>query len=264
MKYRPTLRVITLFLTASLLAGLSGFSFAAGLSCSARSGNTTVPLLELYTSEGCSSCPPADDWLSSLRQSGLVPDRVVPLALHVDYWNDLGWEDSFSQKKFTDRQYRLAGLNRMRTVFTPQFVLNGRNLSRWQSRADSEIKRINATAAQAGISLVLSRHARDIGITADAETLNQPAQTDLYLVVYENNLSHDIEAGENQNLTLHHDYVARQLIGPVPLKDSGKVHFARNISLDKSWKESDMGIVAFVQNRNDGAVLQALSLPLCR
>ena len=258
------MRVITLFLTASLLAGLPGFSFAAGLSCSARSGNTTVPLLELYTSEGCSSCPPADDWLSSLRRSGLVPDRVVPLALHVDYWNDLGWEDSYSQKTFTDRQYRLADLNRMRTVFTPQFVLNGRNLTRWHSRADSEIKRINATAPQAGIALVLSRHARDIGITADAETLSQMAQTDLYLAVYENNLSHDIGAGENQNLTLHHEYVARQLIGPVPLKDNGKVHLVRDISLDKSWKESDMGVVAFVQNRNNGAVLQALSLPLCR
>jgi len=182
----------------------------------------------------------------------------------VDYWNDLGWEDSYSQKTFTDRQYRLANLNRMRSVFTPQFVLNGRNLSRWHSQAKGEIKRINATAAQAGITLVLSRHARDIGITAEAETLSQPAQADLYLAVYENNLSHDIEAGENQDLTLHHDYVARQLLGPVPLKDSGKVHFVRNISLDKSWKESDMGVVAFVQNRTNGAVLQALSLPLCR
>ena len=258
------MRVITLILTASLLTGLSGISFATELSCSARSGNTTVPLLELYTSEGCSSCPPADDWLPSLRRSGLVPDRVVPLALHVDYWNDLGWEDSYSQKTFTDRQYRLADLNRMRSVFTPQFVLNGRNLSRWHSQADSEIKRINATAPQARITLVLSRHARSIGITADAETISPTAQTDLYLAVYENNLSHDIGAGENQNLTLRHDYVARQLIGPVPLKDAGKVRFVRNISLDKSWNESEIGVVAFVQNRNNGEVLQALSLPLCR
>jgi hypothetical protein len=193
-----------------------------------------------------------------------VPDRVVPLALHVDYWNDLGWEDSYSQKTFTDRQYRLAGLNRMRSVFTPQFVLNGRNLSRWHSQADSEIRRINTMAPQARITLLLSRHARRIGITADAETIKPAAQTDLYLAVYENNLSHDIGAGENRDLTLHHDYVVRQLIGPVPLKDSGKVRFVRNISLDKIWKESDMGVVAFVQNRNNGEVLQALSLPFCR
>ena len=113
-------------------------------------------------------------------------------------------------------------------------------------------------------STAAARNARRIGITADAETISQPTQTDLYLAVYENNLSHDIGAGENQNLTLHHDYVARQLIGPVPLQDAGKVHFVRNISLDKSWKESDMGVVAFVQNRNNGEVLQALSLPLCR
>jgi len=258
------MRFFILLLTASLLAGQSGISPAAELSCSAQSGNTTVPLLELYTSEGCSSCPPADEWLSSFRQSGLVPDRVVPLALHVDYWNDLGWEDNYSQKTFTDRQYRLADLNRMRSVFTPQFVLNGRNLSRWHSQTDSEIKRINATAPLARITLVLSRHARKIGITADAETNNQAAQTDLYLAIYENNLSHDIGAGENRDLTLHHDYVARQLIGPIPLKDTGKIHFVQDISLDKSWKASDMGVVAFVQNRNNGEVLQSLSLPLCR
>lgn len=263
MKYRPVMRICTLLLTGSLLAGLSGMATAGGLSCSARSGNSTVPLLELYTSEGCSSCPPADEWLSSLRSSGLVPYRVVPLALHVDYWNDLGWEDSYSQKAFTDRQYRLADQNRMRTVFTPQFVLNGRNLSRWHSQADSEIRRINAMAPRASITLVVSRDARNIGITADAETINPAAQTDLYLAVYENNLSHDIGAGENEGLLLRHDYVARQLIGPVPLEKTGKVHFMRNLSLDKSWKASDMGVAAFVQIRQNGEVLQALSLPLC-
>jgi len=257
------MRMLILLSTVLLLTGLSGTSSATGLSCSARSGNTTVPLLELYTSEGCSSCPPADEWLSSLGNSGLIPDRVVPLAMHVDYWNDLGWEDSYSQKAFTDRQYRLADLNRMRSVFTPQFVLNGRNLSRWHSQADSEIKRINATAPQAGISLVLSRDARSLGIVADAESINPAAQTDLYLAIYENNLSHKIGAGENRDLTLHHDFVTRQLIGPVPLKDAGTAHFTRNISLDKSWKASDMGVVAFVQNRENGEVLQALSLPLC-
>ena len=109
---------------------------AQAMQCTARSSAATTALVELYTSEGCSSCPPADDWLFSLGQSGLVPDRVVPLALHVDYWNDLGWEDSYSQKTFTDRQHRLADLNRMRSVFTPQFVLNGRNLSHWHSQAD--------------------------------------------------------------------------------------------------------------------------------
>ena len=258
------MRIFTLLLTTSLLSGLSGMSSSAELTCSAQSGNATVPLLELYTSEGCSSCPPADEWLSSLRRSGLAPDRVVPLSLHVDYWNNLGWEDSYSQKAFTDRQYRLADLNRLRSVFTPQFVLNGRNLSRWHSQADSEIKRINATAPQARITLALSREAHNLGITADAETINPAAQTDLYLAVYENNLSHEIRAGENRGLTLRHDYVTRQLIGPLPLKDTGKIRFVRNISLDKSWKASDLGVVAFVQHRHNGEVLQAVSLPLCR
>lgn len=263
MKFWPDMRIITWMSAASLLV-LSDVSSAAEQACSAHSRNSTVPLLELYTSEGCSSCPPADDWLSSLRRSGLAPDHVVPLALHVDYWNDFGWEDSFSQKMFTDRQYRLADLNRLRTVFTPQLVLNGRNLSRWHSQADSEIRRINTMTPQAGISLSLSRQAHSVSISANAETFKPEMPADLYLAVYENNLSREIGAGENRDLTLHHDYVARQLIGPLPLKDTGKVRFERNIPLDKSWKESDLGVVAFVQNRRDGEVLQALSLPLCR
>ena len=84
------------------------------------------------------------------------------------------------------------------------------------------------------------------------------------MALYENDLTRRIDAGENRGLTLHHDYVVRRLIGPVSLDKSGAAHLTRQVLPDKAWKENDMGIAAFVQDRGDGDVLQALALPLCR
>jgi hypothetical protein len=235
----------------------------AAQSCSARSGTSTTALLELYTSEGCSSCPPADRWLASLPERGLVPGRVVPLALHVDYWNDLGWEDPYSQKIFSRRQYRLAGLAGTRTVYTPQFVLNGDDLPHWRSLADAAIRRVNAGAARANIALTLSRDTHPLEVTADARAENDGRHAEMYVALYENNLVGHVDAGENRGRTLRHDFVVRRLIGPVPL-DKGAAHFTQHLALDKEWKENDLGVAAFVQNRDNGEVWQALALPLCR
>lgn len=237
---------------------------AVSSSCSASSGDFTVALLELYTSEGCSSCPPADNWLATLTARGLVPERVVPLALHVDYWNDLGWEDPYSQKTFARRQYRLAGLVGARTVYTPQFILNGRDLPRWRSKAEAAIRKINAARPRADIELKLSRNARRIGVTADSRTKDNGSQTETYIALYESNLVSRIPAGENQGLTLRHDFVVRRLLGPMTPNEKGVVHVTRDIELEEAWKETDMGVAAFVQDRDSGEVWQALALPLCR
>src|SRR6266571_7732487 len=93
---------------AAVAALLAGVVHAAGPACSAYSGAHTTALVELYTSEGCDSCPPADHWLSSLFGRGLRPDQVVPLALHVDYWDYIGWKDPFAKGEFSVRQRKLA------------------------------------------------------------------------------------------------------------------------------------------------------------
>src|SRR5688572_7976417 len=98
----PLLRSFVLLSTSLLAVPVSAAV------CQASSGGTSVALLELYTSEGCDSCPPADRWVAALRKNGLGPDRVVPLALHVDYWNHLGWTDRFARAAFTERQRELA------------------------------------------------------------------------------------------------------------------------------------------------------------
>jgi Protein of unknown function (DUF1223) len=91
-----------------------------------QSSQRQVSLLELYTSEGCSSCPPAEAWLSKLKNSQGLWDEFVPVAFHVDYWDNLGWKDRFSDEQYTERQKSYAQLWSASDIYTPEFVLNGK------------------------------------------------------------------------------------------------------------------------------------------
>lgn len=252
-------------LVTGLLAVFSGAAVATESACTARSGEHTTALLELYTSEGCSSCPPADEWLATLPGQHPVPDKLVPLALHVDYWNDLGWVDIYSQKKFSDRQSRRTFLNQGKAIYTPQVVLNGHVLPRWRQQADVTIPLVNATPAHADITLKMTRQADLVEVEMDARTRNNyKGQAEAYVAVYERNLVRRIEAGENRGRTLRHDFVVRELHGPAELDKDGAVHFAPRVKLDKGWKPADLGVAAFLQNRDTGEILQTVARTLCR
>ena len=115
---------------ASALAAMP----AVAAECTATSGAQRVPVLELYTSEGCDSCPPADKWISELPARKLGVDRVLALAFHVDYWNQLGWIDPFSQAAFSDRQRQHSKRRGVSFVVTPQLLLNGQEIGRASCR----------------------------------------------------------------------------------------------------------------------------------
>ena len=108
---------------ASLLVGALLAAPVHAAQCVAQSGPGTTALVELYTSEGCSSCPPADRWLASLGKRH-APTALVPLALHVDYWDYIGWKDPYAKREFSLRQRKLSQLQRMALVYTPQVVVN--------------------------------------------------------------------------------------------------------------------------------------------
>jgi hypothetical protein len=231
--------------------------------CTAASGATTAALVELYTSEGCSSCPPADRWLSALRSSGLGPDRLVPLGLHVDYWDYIGWKDPFASALFSARQRELAAAARARVVYTPQVVLAGKDYRGWSSRDRfmREIAAVNAAPSRARIELALQPGGAGSKLRAAASV---PAPADrkhavLYAALYENGLSNRVTAGENRGATLVHDYVVREWWGPISLDGAGKASLERALAR----APAQGGIAAFVQNRRTGEVLQALALPAC-
>jgi len=236
------------------------------MQCSARSSDRTVALVELYTSEGCDSCPPADRWLSSLGPKGYAPDRVVPIALHVDYWDYIGWKDPYARQAHSARQRKMAKLARAAMVYTPQVMLQGQDFRHWSDGAfEQAVSKINAQPAKARISLSVDRRRKDaFAVEAAAEVLGAAPTQDLalYLGAYENKLVSEVKAGENRGKSLPHDYVVLQWAGPFEFK-AGKLAERHVLPLLPRAVPGHSGVVAFVQNRATAEVLQAIMLPAC-
>jgi hypothetical protein len=255
-------------LLAACSIAVTGVARAADQACSAYSGPHTTALVELYTSEGCDSCPPADHWLSSLFSRGFRPDQVVPLSLHVDYWDYIGWKDPYAKGQFSARQRKLAAMRRPVIVYTPQVLLQGRDFRRWGSDDfGSEVEHINSRAARARIALVI-RAIEPGAIRADLSAmLFDPAERKnaaVYLAAYENRLASNVSAGENRGRRLEHDFVVREWVGPIAFGESLKVDESRSLTLLPGADRSNLGVAAFVQNRGTSEVLQALMLPACK
>ena len=254
-------------LQTALLVVLTLALPAQAAQCAARSGPHTTALVELYTSEGCDSCPPADRWLSSLASRGHAPERVVPIALHVDYWDYIGWKDPYAKALFSSRQRRLAQVMRAKIVYTPQVLLQGEDFRRWPTPAfDEAVARINARPARARIELALDRVFGDrFPVEARVEILepSQRADAGLYLASYENKLVSAVGAGENRGKTLMHDYVAFEWVGPLALGPDGRLGVSKTLPLLPRAVAANSGVIAFVQNRATAEVLQALMLPAC-
>ena len=232
--------------------------------CTARSGERTAALVELYTSEGCSSCPPADRWLSTL--GGRRAGQVVPLSLHVDYWDYIGWKDPYAKAAFSRRQRKMSQLQRAAFVYTPQVLLQGRDFRAWGTPAfDDAVAAINARPAGATIALRIDSIGKDriqAEVRAQARGVVE-TDTALYVAAYENKLVSQVAAGENRGHTLAHDYVVLEWQGPFPVTGGGEVVQRQSLALLPKAIPANSGVAAFVQNRRTAEVLQALMLPAC-
>jgi hypothetical protein len=251
------LNIQNTIVTAFILCASKNISAAE---CSAKSGALTVPLLELYTSEGCSSCPPADKWMSTIKSN-----QVTPLAFHVDYWDYIGWKDKFSKAEYSDRQRKGAAFAGAGFVYTPQFVMNGRDFKGWDnSRLNEVIEKYQTIASRANLTLNTTALANgEINLQATANAVN-PADAknaDIYVAIYENKLVSKVNAGENSGRELKHDYVVRHFFGAYQLNNQNA--FNKNFSLKPEWKDKAAGAVIFLQNSLNGEILQSLKLPFC-
>jgi len=226
--------------------------------CSLHSPAYRMALLELYTSEGCSSCPPADRFISGLRNDG-----AVVLSEHVDYWNYIGWKDPFSSKTFTDRQRWLSDLAGSRTIYTPEIFVGGKEVRDWAGSVPDVVKRINAQAAQADISIALGVVGA-AGLPVEVRA-SSAYEGKLYIALVESGLASQVVAGENRGRLLRHDFVVREWLEPVALSAGGKprsVMVSKVLALPAGATAGRLGISAFVQS-DQGQVLQALALPGC-
>ncbi|MBC7500508.1 MAG: DUF1223 domain-containing protein [Herminiimonas sp.] len=233
--------------------------------CSKQSPAHTVALLELYTSEGCSSCQAADRFVSGLLKPGMTLDQVVPLSLHVDYWDYIGWKDVYARAAFTERQRWLSALAGSRTIYTPEVFVGGRESRDWAARSGvmAAVRRTNDRPAQADVAITLGTPTT-AGLPVEINA--RAAQSgNLFIALYENGLVSKVAAGENSGTELRHDHVVRQWFGPFALSGNGnqpKAGWSQTIAMPSGAVYKNLGVAAFVQSTK-GEILQSLALPTC-
>jgi len=166
-----------------------------------RTTEQQTALIELYTSEGCSSCPPAEEWLSHLKNNPDLWTKFVPVAFHVDYWNNLGWRDRFASAQFTARQRNYAALWHGDSVYTPAFVLNGHEWRDW-----SMGKPFSPSDHAAGILTASWTDAGDVTATF-VPAADQSGPWTAHVALLGCGLSSKVNAGENRGHNLQHDFV---------------------------------------------------------
>jgi hypothetical protein len=240
---------------AWLIQASADVSAAPGPMCHATTGAQRGALVELYTSEGCSSCPPADRWFAGVAATA-DPLKLSMLAFHVDYWDSIGWPDRFGSGAFSARQHERVAHAGSAAVYTPQVMIGERVGFPWGTPATLETTRAaNALSSPLALDLVATVNLKALPIAVGA----LPSAS-LYLALYQNGLSTEVKAGENDGVLLHHERVVRQLLGPFPL--SGP-QWARSLYVAKprDARADQLGLTAFVQS-SKGDTLQALSLPL--
>lgn len=241
------LLVIWLLLPMNLLAQEVG---------TVKSPQHRVAVLELYTSEGCSSCPPADRFLSNLKAEGISDQQLIPMAFHVTYWDFIGWKDRFANKQFDERQHERAGKNKQDTVYTPQFIFAGEDYRRFASFSD-DINRLISQRASVDLELNVEKRSDTLLLNLKSDiSRSQLKKVSFYIVLVENNLSSNVEDGENEGERLQHDYVVRQFLGPYFQLENNQ-----SIELRPEWKLQDLSIIAFAEDPHTGEVLQAVRLP---
>jgi hypothetical protein len=230
--------------------------------CAVSSGASRAALVELYTSEGCNSCPPADRWFSRLPTAR--GEAVIPLAFHVDYWDYIGWKDHFASPAWSERQRERVRRGGGRIVYTPQVLLDGRDLKWHSGTAFREaVERAVAKPAGASLQVRLARKGDALAIeTTSALAAGGIAEADLYAAITESRLASDVKAGENRGERLDHDHVVRSL-GKVGVVGATARPLAFTRPIEPGWKAEDLAVVVWAQDRSTGEVLQAARLAYC-
>jgi hypothetical protein len=245
-------------------AALSFASVAANAACDAKSPDHLVALIELYTSEGCDSCPPADRWLSHLAGADAVR-RATPIAFHVDYWDRLGWKDRFASAKYTDRQYEQMRRQRSSFVFTPQVMLQGRDFGQWRSGSEpaAAIAAVNARRPRANIELTVEPQGPNaiVDVHVTVPDVRDRTHAMVAVALVQSKLFSDVKAGENAGKRLAHDHVVRQWRDGIALDAAGEVRQRMQFALPTD--PGPLEVVAFAEDAAGGDVLQALSLSFC-
>jgi len=219
-------------------------------------------VVELFTSEGCSSCPPADRLLAELVRTQPVPAaRVIAMSEHVDYWDNLGWKDPFSSASFTRRQNAYAATSGQGDVYTPQIVVNGTETVVGSNR-EAVLAAIRRAAAKPAAPVSIELGWKDSGNVETTIAAHSGGRGDLVvLAITEDGLASSVKSGENAGRTIDHVGVTRRLIRLGALKTDGSFHDARQIEFDAAWRSAQLHLIALIQRGDSGAIVASQTSP---
>lgn len=234
-----------------ILSGFIVLFFLIGNSIFSQNNSKGFALLELYTSEGCSSCPPADELLGRI-QNEYRDKNVYVLAYHVDYWDKQGWKDIFSNADFTKRQYDYAQFMGKEPIYTPQVIINGKTdyIGSQETSLRNGIKSALSKPALASLSLEASQNENSLSVNYNVEATSKNSR--LLLAVVQKEAKSNVKRGENAHRVLSHYQIVRNLQS-VDLNKAKKG--TASIHLPKNYNAQDFEIIGFVQDMNSGAIL---------
>lgn len=225
-----------------------------------------VPVVaELFTSEGCSSCPPADDLLSRLMAEQPIEGvEVIAISEHVDYWNGLGWKDTFSSHRFSERQREYARAGNRGRIYTPQLVVDGRLQAVGSDEVavrQSMLEAARAPRAAVAVSAALSDDGRSLSVKVTVRELPRAARTGtvrVLVAIVEDGLVTDVTRGENTRRRLRHDSVARVLDTIAAMEEDAEAgEFAKELTLDGKWAKRRLRAIAFLQDERTRHIVGA-------
>ncbi|HEX7183898.1 MAG TPA: DUF1223 domain-containing protein [Thermoanaerobaculia bacterium] len=269
MSRRFTAALITVLTLSILLPFRSDSGNAAP---AAKPGDGPV-IVELFTSQGCSSCPPADRLLSRLTRDPKLAGKVIPLAFHVDYWDYIGWQDPFASPRWSQRQREYARAFRSNRIYTPQLVVNGRTdcVGSQEGEVARRIGQALSAEPAGRVTLAAEPPGADgrLRVKVGAKLARDAAQgdLDLWVAVYQKGLVTPVGSGENASRTLHNDYVVRRLEKALTLpgKKAGAERSGEIVlGIDKRWPVKDLGVAAFLQDPKTLAIHGAAARSLGR
>jgi hypothetical protein len=231
------------------IALLTTSSFTAAEILRLESGEKQIPLIELYTSQGCYSCPPAEKWLNKLKDAEGLWQAFVPLALHVDYWDYLGWKDRFADKRNVDRQYKYRSQSLLRAVYTPQVVVDGRDTRRWPTLKSNSFQ----PGIEAGNLIVsVKKEAANISFTPHRPQ-EESLRVHLALVAFDINTP--VISGENEGRTLAQEFIVLEQTEGVTKAENGSYHW--QLDVPRAEHTGRLALAAWVDHPKNNTPLQA-------
>ena len=240
---------------------LIGFKILAALDLNApaqplvfQSSDRKAALLELFTSEGCSSCPPAETWLSGLKSAPGLWKEFVPVSFHVDYWDQLGWKDPWGTKAFSDRQRAYAQSWQSDSIYTPGFVLDGMEWRAWSREKHAP----GIPVATAGVLQLNSTDRTHWQVSFSPPTPQAPADYEAHAALLANDLTSSVKAGENRGRQLQHDFVVLSLVSCRLKMQEGKPRGEFELRIENQAQPGRKALAAWLTRPGHLEPLQAV------